>query len=363
VVVVLSGAGKTIAQENKSLGARQTAFDAEITAIESALFWFLHNRREHRALVIHSDSTSAIARVSHTRARPRQQHATCIQKWVHGLQNLRNRRTVDIKWVKGHSGIPDNERADKLAGKAAERLGPYTDMSLAHLKLKISERFRKAKEDWHTNPSHHGAIGIPPPPPEKSMMDKARNVVTRTAAQIRTGHWRSVVYLHRIRKRLDDKCWFCQDLVKMARSHVLLHCRNHRLKTARLEAWEGKNPGGVRALLANPRWERRFVRFLELSGVGRTTADGTDEESAYAARMDEWIAWEPRGARDAGATARQGNRSYFFSLFFLVWGYSCPRDLRTAHCGGRRISFVVTARLRPGRGLYLSLGVTACFTV
>jgi hypothetical protein len=26
--------------------------------------------------------------------------------------------------------------------------------------------------------------------------------------------------------------------------------------------------------------------------VGRTLADGTDEESAYAARMDTWIAWE-----------------------------------------------------------------------
>jgi hypothetical protein len=40
-------------------------------------------------------------------------------------------------------------------------------------------------------------------------------------------------------------------------------------------------------LLANPRWERRFVKFLELSGVGRTMADGTDEDGVYAARMDE----------------------------------------------------------------------------
>jgi hypothetical protein len=70
---------------------------------------------------------------------------------------------------------------------------------------------------------------------------------------------------------------------------------------ARAEAWEGKNPGGVRVLLANPRWERRFVKFLELSGVGRVMADGTDEDGAHAARMDEWVAWEtvegaaPRG--------------------------------------------------------------------
>jgi len=92
----------------------------------------------------------------------------------------------------------------------------------------------------------------------------------------------------------------------MIRSHVLLHCENQRLRSARLEAWEGKEPGGLRVLLANPRWERRFVRFLELSGVGRMIADGTDEESAHAARMDEWIAWEPRGARDGIAPRGEG---------------------------------------------------------
>jgi hypothetical protein len=33
-------------------------------------------------------------------------------------------------------------------------------------------------------------------------------------------------------------------------------------------------------------------QVLELSGVGRTMADGTDEDGVYAARMDEWVAWE-----------------------------------------------------------------------
>jgi hypothetical protein len=56
---------------------------------------------------------------------------------------------------------------------------------------------------------------------------------------------------------------------------------------ARAEAWEAKHAGSVRRLLADPRWEKRFVRFLELSGVGRTLADGTEEESGYAARMEE----------------------------------------------------------------------------
>ena len=35
-----------VAQGSKSLGIRQTAFGAEVTAIEEALGWFIHNRRE-----------------------------------------------------------------------------------------------------------------------------------------------------------------------------------------------------------------------------------------------------------------------------------------------------------------------------
>jgi len=45
-------------------------------------------------------------------------------------------------------------------------------------------------------------------------------------------------------------------------------------------------------LLANPRWERRFPKFLELSGVGRVATDGTDEDGARAVQTDEWVVWE-----------------------------------------------------------------------
>jgi hypothetical protein len=68
-----------------------------------------------------------------------------------------------------------------------------------------------------------------------------------------------------------------------------------------MEVWEGEGPGGVWVLLANPRWERQFVKFLELLGVGRMMADGTDEDDACAAKMTSaWYGrrWRgrPRGA-------------------------------------------------------------------
>jgi len=118
-------------------------------------------------------------------------------------------RTAEIKWVKGHAGVPGNEKADHFAGAAAERSSRSPVTSLAYLKLRTSEKFRAAKEAWHKDPKHHGAEEIPPPLPKKSCMDRARNATARTATQIRTGHWRSATYLKRIRKRQDDTCWFC----------------------------------------------------------------------------------------------------------------------------------------------------------
>jgi len=52
-----------------------------------------------------------------------------------------------------------------------------------------------------------------------------------------------------------------------------------------------QSPEGVRVLLANPRWERRLLKFLELSGVGRAMDDGVDEDVARAKRLDGWIIW------------------------------------------------------------------------
>jgi hypothetical protein len=57
----------------------------------------------------------------------------------------------------------------------------------------------------------------------------------------------------------------------------------------------------MRVLLSNPRWERRLLRFVELSGVGRVMEDGADVGEARASRTNEWIAWEAEEgvARDA----------------------------------------------------------------
>jgi len=61
-----TGSDPLVAQGAKTLGGRQTAFDAEIAAIEAVVRWYQSS--DFRHLVVHSDSTSAIARTRHSGA-------------------------------------------------------------------------------------------------------------------------------------------------------------------------------------------------------------------------------------------------------------------------------------------------------
>jgi hypothetical protein len=172
------------------------------------------------------------------------------------------------------------------------------------MKLQIPEKFRNSKGRWGENPRHHGNEEIPPPPAKNSCVNRARNYIARTAAQIRTGHWRSAVYFSRIRKRRDESCWFCEGKARKTRSHALFHCPNASLAAARVEAWEGWNPRSIGVLLSSPRWEGRLLRHLQLSGVGRLVEGGIEEDKAHASSQDGQV--NSLGGGGGGGEAEPG---------------------------------------------------------
>ena len=128
----------------------------------------------------------------------------------------------------------------------------------------------------------------------------------------------------------------------MVRSHVLLYRPNARLGTARVELWEGKGLGGVRVLLTSPRWEKRSLRFPELSGAGIVVAHGTNEDESRAARMDEWIVWEAE--EEAARGMRQPD--HFFTVVSSVVNVSETHTARFAHSASLRAEDLLCCGLR-----------------
>jgi hypothetical protein len=117
-------------------------------------------------MVIHSDSPdrSAIARTEHSGADSGQGRAKSIQKTIVDIL-LREDPPMwcGSKAMQGFLGMREQMRSQvRLLKKTA-----WPTASLARLKLRISEEFRTAKEEWHKDPHHHGTEEIAPPSPQE----------------------------------------------------------------------------------------------------------------------------------------------------------------------------------------------------
>jgi hypothetical protein len=108
-------------------------------------------------MLVHSDSTSVIGRVSHIGTGPRQ--SICIM--VRGVG--RQGKTVNCVRIQRNQGVPGNEMVEVLAGQAAEKAGHPRVVSISNLELRILETLRSVKVSWHKafRPSRNGTNSAP----------------------------------------------------------------------------------------------------------------------------------------------------------------------------------------------------------
>jgi hypothetical protein len=140
--------------------------------LKKALNRFLNPNKRLNTYQSSSDSTSAIARVKHNKTGPGQSRAT---KVIRHIQRLKAQgKTASIDWVQGHNNDPGNNRADELAGQAAELPPPRlaNAVSIAWMRKTVPEQYTAAANIELRETGKHT---ITSSPPKTTALDKGPN--------------------------------------------------------------------------------------------------------------------------------------------------------------------------------------------
>ncbi|XP_023240498.1 uncharacterized protein LOC111638950 [Centruroides sculpturatus] len=136
-------------QRCKKLAPHCTINHAESLAILEAITWITnnHNTVNQHNYQIFSDSRVGIHQIAKCNT-----NLPIIRDTVNSIRALRNRGiNIDFHWVKGHSGVADNDRADLLASKAptlATNIS-YNRISITHLNNLLHDIILKTwKSRW-----------------------------------------------------------------------------------------------------------------------------------------------------------------------------------------------------------------------
>ncbi|XP_023212008.1 uncharacterized protein LOC111614874 [Centruroides sculpturatus] len=120
---VVMNKNKNIYQASHKLANHCTANQAESLAIYRALQWIHKNNASYKFsnITIYSDSCVALLQLKNLNIKH-----NLVHKSVSLLLTLKENITINFSWVRGHSGVSGNERADLLARTAHTRCHNYS---------------------------------------------------------------------------------------------------------------------------------------------------------------------------------------------------------------------------------------------
>ena len=208
-------------------------YEAEIkairTAIELAHQSFDLNEHAPNDLIIFTDSKSALQAMENMQSNTNNEMINLI-KASHNLLSSYDVQ-ITMQWIPGHTSIPGNEHADKLAKEGASKEQTDKPCDNNTVKQILKNNFKeKWLISWATGQT--GRImyqEMNKPNPHDSINTLSRKEQC-TIFQLRTGHNKLNAHLNRINPQIAPVCRGCGYPYETV-SHVLFDCermKNHR---------------------------------------------------------------------------------------------------------------------------------------
>ena len=207
--------------EARRLDNECSVFQAELLGIQMAVDWIIQQSKVHISYAIHVDSQAALYAIANRRTT--QPIAVYIRKKI---ITLKKSTQISLNWVRGHTGIRGNERADYLAKIAASYNNTitYNSIPISRAKQLLLKYYVNIWNATYTNSevAHHTKQFIPSIHHRLSLALWPNYILT----QFLTNHGCFRTYLHRINKAPSPLC-NCPEKPPQTARHLLTECSLH----------------------------------------------------------------------------------------------------------------------------------------
>ena len=199
-------------------------YEAELTAIKAACNYLMDSFKTAPLtisdVVIFSDSKASLQAID------RKSNCALIEEILQSIDEIKYtfKNNVVLQWIPGHTDLPGNDHADKLAKKGSTLCQPEIAAEYTTAKHIIQQNF---KEEW-MNCWAKGMTGrvvyshmntINPKDKLKDLPRKEQSIIF----QLRTQHAPINMHLNKINPQHPPMCSLCEYPYETV-EHLLLHC-------------------------------------------------------------------------------------------------------------------------------------------